>query len=424
VSALADRLAPWRFVAAYLRTRWLARRLRTRDDVMAWQAGRLASWQRRVLARVPFYRERAEGPFDALPVTDKAMVMADFAAFNRAGVTAEAGWAAFSGSGRVGRHIVGASTGTSGNRGLFVISEAERWEWLGVIVAKTLGRLTRARVALILPLNTRLYDAAGRSGFITLRFFDLNRGLDAIAGEVADFAPDSVIAPPKVLRHLVETGVAIRPRRVFSGAEVLDPLDREVIERGFGVTVREIYMATEGLFGVACAHGTLHLCDDAVKFEFEPVAGSELVVPLVTDFTRTTQAMARYRMNDLLRLSSEPCACGSPLQAVAAIEGRRDDMLILAGPAGEIAVTPDVLRNAIVDADRRIGDFRLVQTGPGELELTLLEAVPVAAAEAAQQALTRLFGRLGAPVALRLARVAAFALTARKLRRVERRVRD
>ena len=233
-----------------------------------------------------------------------------------------------------------------------------------------------------------------------------------------------MIAPPKVLRHLVETGVAIRPGRVFSGAEVLDPLDREVIERGFGVTVREIYMATEGLFGVACAHGTLHLCEDAVKFEFEPVAGSELVVPLVTDFTRTTQAMARYRMNDLLRLSPEPCACGSPLQAVAAIEGRRDDMLILAGPGGEVVVTPDVLRNAIVDADRRIGDFRLVQTGPGELDLTLLEAVPVAAAEAAQQALTRLFGRLGAPVELRLARVAAFALTARKLRRVERRVGD
>ncbi|MBK8085310.1 MAG: CoF synthetase [Devosia sp.] len=422
MSALADRLAPWRFVAAYLRTRWLARRLRTRDDVMAWQSGRLASWQRRVLARVPFYRERAKGPFESLPVTDKAMVMADFAAFNGAGVSAAAGWTAFTGSGRVGRYIVGASTGTSGNRGLFVISEAERWEWLGVIVAKTLGRLARARVALILPLNTRLYEAAGRSGLIALRFFDLNRGLADIAGEVAAFGPDTVIAPPRVLRYLVEAGVAIRPRRVFSGAEVLDPLDREVIETGFGVTVREIYMATEGLLGVACARGTLHLCEDVVKFEFEPVADSDLVVPIITDFTRSTQAMARYRMNDLLRLAASPCACGSPLRAVAAIEGRRDDAMTLCGPGGEVVVTPDVLRNAVVDADRRIDDFRLVQTGPKQIELTLRDALPEEAAAAAAAALARLFARLGVTAELRLSRVSGFTVSARKLRRVERRV--
>ena len=36
--------------------------------------------------------------------------IADFAAFNGAGVSAAAGWTAFTGSGRVGRYIVGAST--------------------------------------------------------------------------------------------------------------------------------------------------------------------------------------------------------------------------------------------------------------------------------------------------------------------------
>ena len=73
-------------------------------------------------------------------------------------------------------------------------------------------------------------------------------------------------------------------------------------------------------------------------------------------------------MNDLLRLSSTPCPCGSPLQAVAQIEGRSDDILSLPARTGtgEVFITPDILRNAIVDADRRIDDFRLVQTGPGE----------------------------------------------------------
>lgn len=92
MSGLGERLAAWRFVAAYLRTCWLQRRLRTRADIEAWQEQRIARWRRTVLAQVPFYRELAGVPFGELPVTDKATVMADFAAFNRAGIGAAAGW--------------------------------------------------------------------------------------------------------------------------------------------------------------------------------------------------------------------------------------------------------------------------------------------------------------------------------------------
>ena len=41
----------------------------------------------------------------------------------------------------------------------------------------------------------------------------------------------------------------------FQRAEVLDPIDREIIEKTAGQRVREIYMATEGLFGVSCKMG-------------------------------------------------------------------------------------------------------------------------------------------------------------------------
>ena len=42
---------------------------------------------------------------------------------------------------------------------------------------------------------------------------------------------------------------------------------------------------------VESAHGNLHLCEDYVAFEWERPEGSDLVAPLVTDFTRTTQVM-------------------------------------------------------------------------------------------------------------------------------------
>jgi putative adenylate-forming enzyme len=409
----------WGALTAWWRTRRLAKTLRTRADIEAWQGRQLARLLRDVLQRSRFYRDVDATGLEDLPVVDKRTLMSRFQDFNVPGITADEGWAALKSGGRWSEFHVGASTGTSGNRGLYVISERERWQWLGTMIAKTMPRLRRARIALILPLDTSLY-AAARGGLLKLRFFDLKRGLAACGEGIAALDPDTLIAPPKVLRWLVHNGGPLRRvRHVFSAAEVLDPRDREIIEAHFGVVVREIYMATEGLLGVACEHGTLHLCEDCVKFEYErPVPGSDLVTPIITDFSRQTQAMVRYRMNDLLRLQPAPCPCGSPLQAVAQVEGRMDDLLHLRGTDGVVIVTPDVMRNAIVGADRRIDDFRLVQTAADRLELSLTSAV---AAEAAKAALERVLGAMGAPAKIDVTIAPMLEVSARKLRRVERR---
>ena len=182
----------------------------------------------------------------------------------------------------------------------------------------------------MLPRTSRLYEAANESKLIKLLFVDLRLGLAAAGEALSAFQPTVIVAPPKALRWFAESGIAIAPRLIFSGAEVLDPPDRAVIERRFDLKLREIYMATEGLFGVSCEHGTLHLAEDVVHFEFEPVSGApDLVSPIVTDFTRRTQMTARYRMNDILRLDNRRCACGSAMQAVAEIIGRRDDAFLL-----------------------------------------------------------------------------------------------
>jgi len=410
---------------AFWRTQRLARRLRTRRDVEHWRAARLERFLRRAAPRVDFYAGLDARRLDELPIVDKAIVTANFARLNTKGVTLEAARAALDGGQeRVQDLIVGQSTGTSGNRGVFVISEAERFTWLGVMLAKTLPDFpfVRHKVALALPGYSQLYASAAETGRLAIRFFDLALGVDGWRDALTAYAPDTLVAPPKVLRALAERG-GLAPQHVFSGAEVLDPLDRQVIEAGFGARVREIYMATEGLFGVACPHGVLHLAEDAVAFEFErPPGPSDLVAPLVTDFTRSTQIMARYRMNDLLRLRADPCACGSPLQAVAAIEGRQDDVFHLrgTGEGGLVLVTPDVVRNAVVDADRRILDFRVVQTGADEIELCLAADLATDAASAAAASLASALRRAGvADADIRLKFGLDMPLD-RKLRRVRR----
>lgn len=376
-------------ISAFWRTRRLARRLKTRADVARWQALRLRRFLARTIIRVPLYRDLDATRLEDLPIIDKAFVLANFDELNARRVTYKAVRAALDAKqDRVDGLIVGQSTGTSGNRGVFVISEAERFTWLGVMLAKALPDILFAhhKVALALPGFNPLYASANETGRLALRFFDLTQGVDAWREALIAFAPDTLVAPPKVLRVLAET-TNLRLANVFSGAEVLDPLDREIIEARFTSPVREIYMATEGLFGVGCRHGVLHLAEDAVAFEFGPAEGG-LVSPLVTDFTRSTQIMARYRMNDLLRLSDEPCACGSPLQRVAQVVGRQDDVFLLTGAGGWLVlVTPDVMRNAVVDADRRINDFRIVQTGPNRIELALAADLPNDAARNAAAAL-------------------------------------
>lgn len=365
---------------AFARTRWLAARLRDRAAIERHQKRRLAAMMAYVSATMPYYRPCRGRPFAEWPVIDKATMIANFAQMNRGGIDAATARAAIAaGQERVAGYVVGQSTGTSGNRGLYVISDAERFVWLGTILAKTLpdALWRRHRVALALPGLSSLYQSASSSGRIVLGFFDLSLGVDAWADDLVAFAPDTIVAPPKVLRWLAEAG-KLRAADIFSGAEVLDPLDQAIIENATGRRVRQIYMATEGLFGVGCPHGTLHLAEDVCHFDWErPSADSHLVAPIVTDFTRRAQALARYRMNDLLELSDERCPCGSPYRAVRRIEGRCDDMLHLPGTDGIMRlVTPDVIRNAIVDSHLAIQDFRCVQTGTAVIRVSLANDLP------------------------------------------------
>jgi putative adenylate-forming enzyme len=407
-------------LAAFWRTKARATRLRTRPELLTWQAQRLRHFLAAATRKVDAFAALAGRPLQDFPVMDKSDLMGAFHRYNTARITADAGWRAYASTGRIGSCSIGASTGTSGNRGLYVVSDAERYLWLGTLLAKTLPDLMRQRyrVAVMLPRGSRLYDAANESGRLALKFFDLTDGLDNQLTEVAAFRPNVVVAPPHALVALARADLDLDPAQVFSGAEVLDPLDRTEIERRFGVTVREIYMATEGLFAVACPAGTLHLCEDCVVFEWEQ--DGALSKPLVTDFTRTTQLMIRYRMNDVLRLSEVPCACGSPLQAVSEIVGRSDDCFLLHRADGSpVTVTPDIVRNAVLGADRTIADFRAVQTGPADIRLCL--PPPASNSQAsAKLALTTLLARLGAEASVTVS-VADLPLPqGGKLRRVYR----
>lgn len=387
----------------------------TRERFEAWQSAQVQKWIWKGPRHCQAFDVNDQTKLSDFPVMDKAVLMSNFEKYNRPMITAQQGWAAFEGTRMVDGYHVGASTGTSGNRGLFVISDEERFAWLGAILGKALPGFwkRKTKVAVILPLHTKLYDAAHGFGPIQLSFFDLTKGLDSWLDRLVEFGPTHIVAPPKILRLLAERSSERLPvEKVFSGAEVLDDKDAEIIREW--ADLGQIYMATEGLLAVSCAHGSLHLCEDIFHFELEPVKDN-LVVPIISDFRRRTQSMVRYRLNDVLEMSNEPCACGSVHKVVERVVGREDDVFVFE----DVAITPDVLRNAVVDADRSILDFRIVQK-KDRVKVMLPLEVSATASSAVKKALAAVFERFGVSVKLDISTCELPLPMDKKLRRVVR----
>ena len=426
---------------SYLATRHRPR-FRGRDALERWQDRRVRRHLRRVLPASPYYRERFGGAADwrDAPTTDKAAMMAEFDRLNTVGVGREEalGVALEAESSRdfapmVGRITVGLSSGTSGSRGVFLASPAERARWAGTILAKALPSSLligpRHRIAFFLRANSNLYDTV-RSRRVRFEFFDLMAPLEDHLARLDALAPTVLVAPPSMLRMLSEArnagALAATPGKVISVAEVLDPLDAVHIARAFGGPIHQIYQATEGLLGTTCAHGTLHLAEDGLVIQREYLDPDHTrFTPVITDFRRVSQPILRYRLDDVLVLRPEPCPCGSVMTALDCVEGRADDLFYLPPAAGGPLrpVFPDFVRRAIIAASDGILAYGVRQVAADGIELFLRVrpgGEPSEIRRAAVQALDELWRRLGCRVpAVRFVEEWARG-GMRKLKRVER----
>ncbi len=362
-----DRLAVLR---ASLGARWSGWSLRTSADVERGQA-RLWRAMAPVVARTPAVRALAGRPLADFPVMRPEALRDRFDDWNTLGLTrAETEAAALAGetggSGEVRPGIVaGFSSGSSGRPGLFVTSAVERAGWIGHILARLLPAdvlFRPTRIALCLRADNRLYGDVGAAGPFRFLFV----GLDVPAPERFDrlraFAPDVLIAPTQVLADLARRTETPWPlRRLFYGAEPMGEAERNWIAAALGVRPDPIYQATEGFLGGACRLGTLHLNEDVLVTEREPVPGTNRFLPIVTDLRRTTQPMIRVRLPDLLEPLAEPCPCGSPLTAVHPVEGRLEDLWRWPG----VAICPREVETAVSGALGPEPDWRAVASPRG-----------------------------------------------------------
>ncbi|MER9117114.1 hypothetical protein NKH93_10855 [Mesorhizobium sp. M0954] len=367
-----------------VRTRW-GLHFASRSRLLRWQSLQLARFERRVLSQVPLYAPHVGEPLEAWPTMSKQLVMDNFAAANMGGIALEQALSVATKAERsrdfsptIGDVTVGLSSGTSGPRGVFLVSARERAMWAGVMIGRALTpvqfrRLLTPwrpplRIAFFLRANSNLYETL-KSGRISFRFFDLIAGVEPHVNTLNDFEPDLLVAPARVLAWLASQRAAgllrIAPTKVISVAEVLEPDDERAITQAFAQPVHQLYQCTEGFIGYTCERGVLHLNEEFVHVEPDWLdAERTRFCPVITDFSRRTQPIVRYRLEDVLRVRAAPCECGRHSMALERIEGRCDDILWFedARDGSTKPVFPDIVRHALLLAAVP-GDFRLSQRG-------------------------------------------------------------
>ncbi|MBP9907080.1 MAG: adenylate synthase [Rhodoferax sp.] len=402
----------WGFLCAFVRARW-GYRFKDRAGLLRWQQQKLRRYLTHDLAHMGYYKDLNRSDLTLLPVVDKTLMLAAFDQFNRPGLVLDQVLAVATQAERERDFkptlpagiTAGLSSGTSGQRGVFLANERERAIWAGTVLARVLSSqalrqflnpvASPLRVALLLRANSNLYTTV-HSWRLHFYFGDLLAPTTNHVAMLNDLQPHILVAPASVLHTLADAqdagALSIAPHQVISVAEVLEPDDAQGIALTWGRRPDQIYQCTEGFLASTCHQGRLHLNEELVHFEMDWLDESRTrFMPVITDFTRQTQAFVRYRLDDILRADPRPCSCGRVGLGISAIEGRQDDVLWLPaqGKGVEQAVFPDLVRRAMALAQTQTGlakprfsDYRLVQRD-GNWEIRLNGAITPDEANAA-----------------------------------------
>ena len=418
----------------FIRARYL-RHFRTRKALRSYQKQRVLRQLAYFKQHSPYFKALSVHSFEdfrKLPLMNKAFMMEHFNALNSVGIDRdEALSLAIDGekqrefSEKLGGISVGLSSGTSGARGLFLVSDRERALWAGTVLAKFLpkGKLFGHRIAFFLRADNNLYETID-SKLIRFRYFDLLRDMGENLSELADYRPTLLVAPPSVLlciaRAMERGELRIKPEKVISVAEVLRAEDAAYLKAQFGLSViHQAYQCTEGFLGYVCECGNFHLNEELVLIEREYLDAHRFV-PIVTDFTRQSQPIVRYRLNDILVEKRGHCPCGNPATLIRYIEGREDDVFYFAGiRQKEVAVFPDFISRCVIYAEG-VKNYKVVQDGSAHVTVCLERESSDTAAQ-----IRREFARLAEKMKFHCPEIAFAPYVPdfqRKMKRVERKI--
>ncbi len=352
----------------------------TRQQLESYQARALSQLRQYAYERSPFYQKFHKGltghSLQELPVLTKALMMENFDDLVTDRSLHLEGVRDFASNGEAGqryknRYWLNATSGSSGQPGFNLFDENE-WtqvlasfarsqEWSGVRVNLT-HRQRMATVASISPWHMSSQVSATVKSWLrpSLRL-PASQPLSNTVDQLNNWQPDLLISYASMAGILADEQLAhrlqINPKVVYVASEVLTSQTKERVKEAWGEEPYNQYAATEtasiAAEHLSCRH--MHFLDDLlivenVDTQYRPVPLGEYGDKiLVTTLFSRTQPLIRYEMNDSVRVTAGPAACGLPFTVLESIQGRVEDTLQLPTVSGsEVTVRPLVL-NRVMD---------------------------------------------------------------------------
>ncbi len=344
----------------------------------------------------PYYREILKDlsihtieDLDLLPVINKEIMMTHFDRLNTVGLVREE-VQAFAVKNELDRnylgyyldkYVIGLSSGTSGNKGLYVTPRELTKKLPYVFLAR--GGIPLRNLPFKILFCLRVFSQGFddiNSPLVSLSYCATMTPVEEIISQLNTKHINILMAPPSLIRLLlpIRDEIKVKLKQIVCYAEVLEKEEKERFKKQFDTDIVEIYQASEGQIASACSHGNLHINEDLVIVELSDENGHKVDQPgivarhmIVTNLVNFVQPLIRYEMNDLIVLG-EPCSCGSKFRTIDRILGRNDDILRFKITDGKIqTVFPDLFSRWIITSSDAIREYQVLQNDMESVEVHL-----------------------------------------------------
>lgn len=373
-------------VAISLRGEWsLFSEMRTVDRVArdapalrSLKANRMTEALQHAVTRVPFYQRLGvdSGSLSDFPILEKEDLVREVEQLRP------------SRPHRALRKTTGGSTGRAVTvfkdpRGI-AAERAATWtafSWYGINPGERAVRLWGTGGTIQRKIRSRLADLAmNRQTFSAFAFKD--EDLSSYWKVISEYQPRYIYGYASMIEALAEELLVNQTgqpgwglKAIITTAEPLFPRQRDLMERAFGVQIRNEYGCGEvGPIAYECERGRLHLMETHLHIEVLDEKGTE-VNPgetgeiVVTDLMNRAMPLIRYRVGDLATKPSDGgvCRCGLAFQTLQEVLGRTYDFVEDAMGRKYHGESIMYVLEKILDEGLNISAFQVVQEEPGHI---------------------------------------------------------
>jgi phenylacetate-CoA ligase len=297
---------------------------------------------------------------------------------------------------------------TSGSTGLPLITLADKRTddidgamWLRAFFENGM-RLRDKTVEIRDPRSFHKRTLLEHFGILKREYVSIFDDVKAQAAFLAKQNPDIIESYPSSMELLANffarQKTSIKPRSVFTRAELLDKKGRESITKVFETELFDYYGSSEiGLLSWECReHNGYHTNADNLIMEFVDSDGKSVTTGepgeiVCTNLNNYAMPMIRYKQGDIGTRIETSCPCGIKFPMMRIIGGRKDDFLETT--SGRMII-PTIFLPYPFENFERIEQFRVIQENRDKLRIQLVikAGFDLQLLERARKEIQRVFG--------------------------------